>query len=92
MLTPTGQATAESFSALSNRSPTWGMMNEHNVIYNVYRGEESRSIKVKQKSFATWAFDIFLLFPRLQLILYCVPLINIHVLLCVVVSDSGMTI
>jgi hypothetical protein len=46
-LTPTGQAKVESFFALSNRRLTWVMMNEHNVIYNAYRGEEWHSIKVK---------------------------------------------
>ena len=46
-LTPTGQAKVESFSAHSNRRLTLGIMNEHNVIYNAYRGEEWRSVKVK---------------------------------------------
>ena len=46
-LTPTGQAKEERFSALFNGRLTWGMMNEHDVIYNAYRGEEWHYIKVK---------------------------------------------
>ncbi len=48
-LTPRGQAKEEDFSALSNRSLTWGMMNEHTVICNVYIEKEWHFVKVKQK-------------------------------------------
>ena len=41
---------------------------------------------------ATGAFNIFLLVPRLQLILYIVLLIKIHAVLSVVGSGSGMTL
>jgi hypothetical protein len=48
-LTPTGQAKVESFSALSNRRMTWGMMYEHNVINDAYRGEEWSPVQVEQR-------------------------------------------